>query len=192
MERTKELMLLAESLNFTFSEKGDKLLMDSLSGFHLFSQGAFRRISNVLMGKLNLIPITIMDYRYATGAGRSLHAWYQTALFIESDKLQLPRFVLSPENLFDKIGSVFGKKGINFESAPVFSKRYQLHGNEEEPIRNLFNSRVFEYYEQHSSLSTEGDGVKLIYYRISKMVSPDEIQAFLQEGYDVFNLFKIR
>jgi len=47
MERTKELMLLAESLNFTFSEKGDKLLMDSLSGFHLFSQGAFRRISNV-------------------------------------------------------------------------------------------------------------------------------------------------
>ena len=41
-------------------------------------------------------------------------------------------------------------------------------------------------------VSTEGDGVKLIYYRTSKRIPPDRIQAFLQEGYDVFNLLKTK
>jgi hypothetical protein len=191
-KRTKVLKPVAESLNFTFSEKGEKSLMDSLSGFHLFSQGYSRRISNVLTGKFNLIPITVMDYKYTTGGGRSSHTWHQTVLAIESDKLQLPRFVLRPENLFDKIGSVFGKKDINFEMAPMFSKRYILRGDNEESIRSFFNVGVLEYYEQHLGLSTEGDGVKLIYYRTSKRIPPDKIQAFLQEGYDVFNLFKIK
>jgi hypothetical protein len=113
-KRSTDLKLLAESMNFTYSQKGDKSLMDSLSEFHLFSQGYSRRISNVLTGKFNLIPVTVVDYKFTTGGGKSSHTWYQTVLVIESDKLQLPRFVLRPENIFDKIGSIFGKKDINF------------------------------------------------------------------------------
>ncbi|MFZ1914796.1 MAG: hypothetical protein WCF70_05910 [Dehalococcoidales bacterium] len=41
-------------------------------------------------------------------------------------------------------------------------------------------------------MSTEADGKKLIFYRTSKIVPPDKIQAFLQEGYDAFELFKVR
>ena len=133
-----------------------------------------------------------MDYKFTTGGGKSSHTWYQTVLVIESDKLQLPRFVLRPENIFDKIGSIFGKKDINFETAPVFSKRYLLRGDNEEAIRSLFNARVLEYFKQHLGVSAEGDRVKLIYYRTSKRVSPDKIQGFLQEGYDVLTLLKIR
>jgi hypothetical protein len=191
-KRSTDLKLLAESMNFTYSQKGDKSLMDSLSEFHLFSQGYSRRISNVLTGKFNLIPVTVVDYKFTTGGGKSSHTWYQTVLVIESDKLQLPRFVLRPENIFDKIGSIFGKKDINFETAPVFSKRYLLRGDNEEAIRSLFNARVLEYFKQHLGVSAEGDRVKLIYYRTSKRVSPDKIQGFLQEGYDVFTLLKIR
>jgi hypothetical protein len=38
----------------------------------------------------------------------------------------------------------------------------------------------------------ECDGLRLIYYRTSKRVAPDKLQAFLQEGYDSFALFKVR
>ena len=191
-QRTKAFELLAESLNFAFSEKADGSLMDSLSSFHLFSQGYSRRISNVLSVKFNLIPVTIMDYKYTTGGGKSSHTFQQTVLVMESNKLQLPRFNLRPERLFDKIGSVFGNKDINFETAPVFSKRYQLRGDDEASVRNLFNERVLEYYEQHPGLCTECDGVKIIYYRSSKKVTPEEIQSFLQDGDDLFNLFKTK
>jgi hypothetical protein len=189
-QRQKALQRLAESMSFSFSEKGDGSEMAAMAGFHLFSQGYSRRVSNVLSGKFNDIPVTLMDYQYTTGGGKSSHTWKQTVLALESDKLLLPRFVLRPENLFDKIGSAFGHKDINFEAAPSFSKRYSLRGEDEESVRKLFNDWVFDYYEQHPGLSTEGDGRKLIYYRASKRVSPDRIQVFLQEGYDIFGLFK--
>jgi hypothetical protein len=191
-QRTKALKLTAESLSFTFSEKGGQPLIDTFSGFNLFSLGYGRRISNVLAGKFNLIPVTVLDYRYTTGGGKSTKTWHQTLLIIESDKLQLPRFVLQPENIFDKIAGVFGKKDINFETAPVFSKRYQLRGDDEASIRSLFNAPVLDFYERHLGLTTEGDGVRLIYYRFGKKVAPEKIQAFIQEGGDVFNLFRRR
>jgi hypothetical protein len=187
---TTALKRLAETLNFTFSEKGDLATQDAMSKFHLFSEGHSRRISNVLTGRFNDVSATVMNYRYSTGGGRSSHIWEQTVLALESDKLLLPRFDLRPENLIDKIGAVFGKKDINFENAPVFSKRYLLRGDDEESIRKLFNERIFDYYEQHPGVSTEGDGRMLIYYRSSKCVTPDKIQVFLQDGYDVFSLFK--
>ncbi len=113
-------------------------------------------------------------------------------LVFDSDKLQLPRFLLRPENLFDKIESAFGYKDINFDTAPVFSKKYLLRGENEAAVRNTFNGGILQYYEQHPGLSTEADGKKLIFYRTSKIVPPDKIQAFLQEGYDAFELFKVR
>jgi len=70
-QRTKALKVMAESLNFIFAEKCDKSLMNALGAFHLFSQGYSRRISNVLTGKFNLITITVMDYKYTTGGGKS-------------------------------------------------------------------------------------------------------------------------
>ena len=190
--RAQALQALAAALSFTFTARGDDMLIGELSKFHLFSQGYRRRISNVLQGKFNLMPVTVMDYKYTTGGGKSSHTWVQTVLVFDSDKLQLPRFLLRPENLFDKIGSAFGYKDINFDNAPVFSKKYLLRGENEAAIRNTFNAGILQYYEQHPGLSTEADGKKLIYSRTSKVVPPDKIQAFLQEGYDAFGLFKVR
>jgi hypothetical protein len=189
-QRQKAFKQLAESLNLTFSERGDQSTLDAMCGFHLFSQGHARRISNVLTGKFNDIPVTLMDYKYTTGSGKSSHTWNQTVVLFEYEKLSLPVFVLRPENLFDKIGSVFGKKDIDFETAPVFSKKYLLRGDDEPSIRMIFNEWVLQYYEQHPGLSTEGDSRKLIYYRISKPVAPAKIEAFLQEGYEIYGLFK--
>jgi hypothetical protein len=191
-KRAKALQALAPALSFTFTASGDDMLIGELGEFHLFSQGYRRRISNVLQGKFNLVPVTVMDYKYTTGGGKSSHTWTQTVLVFDSDKLQLPRFLLRPENLFDKIESAFGYKDINFDTAPVFSEKYLLRGENEAAVRSAFNAGILQYYEQHPGLSTEADGKKLIFYRTSKVVPPDKIQAFLQEGYDAFELFKVR
>jgi hypothetical protein len=191
-KRTQALKSMAASLSFTFSEKDDGSLMAQMSVFHLFSQGYGRRITNVFTGKFNLVPVTVMDYKYTTGSGKSSHTWEQTILVMDCEKLQLPRFILHPENIFDKIGSIFGRKDINFDTAPLFSKRYFLRGDDEAAVRNLFNARVLGYFEQHQGLSIECDGARLIYYRTSKRVPPDKLQAFLQEGYELYDFFKVR
>ena len=191
-KRTQALKSLAASLSFTFSEKDDGSLMARMSVFHLFSQGYGRRITNIFTGKFNLVPVVVMDYKYTTGSGKSSHTWVQTVLVMDCEKLQLPRFILHPESIFDKIGSIFGRKDINFDTAPVFSKRYFLRGDDEAAVRGLFNARILGYFEQHQGLSIECDGARLIYYRTSKMVPPDKLQAFLQEGYELFDFFKVR
>jgi hypothetical protein len=191
-KRTQALKALAATLSFTFSEKDDGSLMAQMSVFHLFSQGYARRITNVFTGKFNLVPITVMDYKYTTGSGKNSHTWEQTVLVMDCEKLQLPRFILHPESIFDKIGSIFGRKDINFDTAPVFSKRYFLRGDDEAAVRNLFNARVLGYFEQNQGLSIECDGARLIYYRTSRRILPDKFQAFLQEGYELFDFFKVR
>ncbi|MFZ1914795.1 MAG: hypothetical protein WCF70_05905 [Dehalococcoidales bacterium] len=66
-KRAQALQALAATLSFTFTARGDDMLIGELGEFHLFSQGYRRRISNVLQGKFNLVPITVMDYKYTTG-----------------------------------------------------------------------------------------------------------------------------
>ena len=189
-KRTEAMKEFAGSLKFSFSKKGDNSLLSSLNRFHLFSQGRSKRVSNVMKGYANDIDVTIMDYRYTTGGGKSSHTWRQTVMLFQSSLLQLPAFALRPENLFHKIGAAFGYQDIDFDSHPTFSKQYLLRGAEEEAVRNTFSDDLLAYYEQRKDLSTEGDGDKLLFYRISKRVSPKVIRSFMEQGFALFSLFK--
>jgi len=189
-KRTEALEAFARSLNFSFSKKGSDSLIGSLNQFHLFSQGRSKRVSNVMKGYANDIDVTIMDYRYTTGGGKNSHTWRQTLILFQSSLLQLPAFALRPENLFHKIGAAFGYQDIDFDSHPTFSKQYLLRGAEEEAVRNTFSDDLLAYYEQRKDLSTEGDGDKLLFYRISKRVSPKDIRTFMEQGFALFSLVK--
>jgi len=54
----------------------------------------------------------------------------------------------------------------------------------------VFNERVLEYYEQHPGLCTECDGKTDLLPQL-KLVRPEGMQAFLQEGNDLFNLSRL-
>ncbi|MEC9473853.1 MAG: hypothetical protein VX584_04130, partial [Actinomycetota bacterium] len=68
---------------------------------------------------------------------------------LDAEDLQLPTFVIRPENLFHKIGSTFGYQDIDFDAHPTFSKRYLLRGPDEEAIRNTFTDEFLSSYERH-------------------------------------------
>jgi hypothetical protein len=189
-KRAEALRYLAQMLDFTFSPKSDEMLLAKLSGFQLFSKGHSRKISNVLSGKFNEISVTVMDFQYTTGSGDDTHTYQQTVFYMESEKLLLPGFTLRPEGLFDKITNVFGYKDIDFEFYPIFSKKYFLRGKDEGLIRNTFTDSIIQYYEQHPGISTEGEGNKIIYYSGSKIVPADQIQQLIQQGYELFELFR--
>ncbi len=125
-KRSEALQAAAERMKFRFSRKGDPDLLDRLKGLHLFSQGHAKKIANVLMGKAGALDVAVFDYAYTTGGGQHSQQWRQTVILFESDDMNLPEFTLRPENIFHKIGQVFGYKDIDFDSHPEFSKRYLL------------------------------------------------------------------
>ena len=52
----------------------------------MFSRGYGRRITNVFTGKFNLVPVTVMDYKYTTGSGKDSHTWKQTVMVMDCEK----------------------------------------------------------------------------------------------------------
>lgn len=190
-KRTAALTAFAEFEHYTFSKKPDETFLPWLSGFHLFSKGHAKKVSNVLSKDSSERDLTIFDYRYTTGGGKSSHTRSQTVVLYQSNRLQLPSFTLRPENVFHKIGKSFGYKDIDFDAHPIFSKQYLLRGGEDEQdIRKLFTERTLSYFDENKGLCVEGDGTQLMFYRSSKKVSPQNIPIFLETGLEVFKLFK--
>jgi hypothetical protein len=189
-QRVVELSQLAQSINFRFNEKDDSSVQTAFGGFNLFTHGHSKKLTNVLTGRWHNIPVLVFDYQYTTSNGEHSQVWKQTVMGIESDKLHLPQFLLRPENLLDKIGNALRHKDIDFEANPVFSKLYFLRGNNEELIRRLWSGQALKYFEDNPGLILEGDGTKFIKYRKSKLVSSENIQTFMQEGYELHTHFK--
>ena len=77
---------------------------------------------------------------------------------------------------------MFGYQDIDFESFPVFSKKYLLRGSDEVKIRALFTPEVIRFFEKNQNIHIEGQGNTLIFYKPSKRCKTDEIKAFYQKG----------
>jgi hypothetical protein len=189
-KRSEALQAIANDLNFSFLRKDNDSLLAVYNTFALFSKGHSKKISNVMNGISNDMEITIMDYKYTVGSGRNSATYIQTLIVIQSSLLQLPPFILSPENIFHKIGAVFGYKDIDFSSHPKFSKQYLLRSDDEDSVRETFNDELLNFYEKDKGLSTEGDHDKFIYYRSAKRIVPKDIQAFLQGAINLYSLLK--
>jgi hypothetical protein len=189
-KRAEALQAAASSMRFTFSRKAEPGFLERLKQFHLFSQGHSKKITNVLRGQAGDLDVSVFEYAYRTGGGQHSHHWSQTVILFESDDMGLPQFTLRPENVFHKIGQVFGYQDIDFDSHPEFSKRYLLKGENEESVRWLFGDDALSFYEADRKLSTEASGRQLIHYRSDKKVKPELIQEFITQGVRVLTLLR--
>ena len=188
-KRTEQFALISAELKLNFFPKGSTSLFERLKPFHLFSKGWSRKIKNLMEGEANKVELAIFDYQYTTHGGQHPQTHRQSLLFIYSPKLCLPDFSLRPENVFHKIGSAFGDKDIDFETHPIFSKSYLLRGDNEAVIRGLFNNELLNFIQSQQKISIEGSSDQLIFYRHKNRVKPEEVESFMEEGFQVFDQF---
>jgi hypothetical protein len=189
-KRTEAIGRVAGELGLSFHPKGLPLLISQLSTYPLFSKGRAQKAANVIQGTTGDMEVTILDYQYTTGSGKHAHTWKQTVVCFKSDALALPSFELRPESLFDRLGAAFGGQDIDFEQYPAFSKKYVLRGTDEAQVRKVFTHEALRWLEAQPALCLEARGDRLLMYRASKRVKPDDIRAFLKEGFQAFALFK--
>jgi hypothetical protein len=189
-KRTKAFAQLASDLSFDFSPAGDSGYFDSMSALHLFSQGKHKTWSNLMRGEAGGLAVSIFDYRFTTGSGKSKHTTKQTVICFQFDSPSLPLFSLRPESFWHKVGSWLGMKDINFDTHPKFSSAYLLQGPDEAAIRNVFNSKVLDFFEQNTSLSVEAMGDRLFFYTPGVRVDPKKIHEFMARGFEILKQFR--
>ena len=144
----------------------------------------------MICGQTEDIELAIFGYRYTTGGGKHQHTHQQTVISFQSPHLSLPEFELRPESFLHKIGKVFGFEDVNFDSHPLFSKRYLLRGSDEAAIRDVFTSELLEYFEAQDGVSIEASRNGLIYYRAGKRIKPTDVRPFMEEGFRVYGILK--
>lgn len=190
-KRRKELDQLAKEMHFAFDDKfidDDDDLLQSFNHLALFRQTRSQGAWNVLRGQADNIAVTIMDHRCSSGSRNSSE---QTVIVFQSDLLNLPSFTLRPESFAHRLfTAVLGYPDINFDDHPTFSTQHNLHGHDEKAIRQLFKDKVISYFEQHGSVIADGSGNSLMFCRLGNTVAVKDIQSFLDQGFEVFSLFK--
>ena len=193
-KRTEDLQTVASQLGFIFAgvERDHHPATPDLTTV-LFNRGSSRKFSNALMGTFAGLTTSIFDYRYTTGSGKNSHTYRQTVAAF-SQKLWLPEFECRPEKFLDRIAEHFGYHDIDFDSFPVFSRRFVLRGPSEEGIRKLFSPALIQFLEMlpdDARWNIEGNSCTLILYHSDSTVPPDldSYRSFLERTSDIAKAF---
>ena len=178
--RREALQQAGLAMGFSFDAEGDLDQMRALGNLPLYGHGHSRQVKNVLGGRAASGDVRIFDYQYSTGGDKESQTWKQTVAIYPGGGQGLPDFVLSPENLFHKIGQLLGYRDIDFDSSPVFSARYLLRGPDDAAIRAVFPSETRAYFEQEQGWSVEVQAGSVGIYRSGKRIKPDELPTFVE------------
>ena len=195
-QRSKKFKNLAEQMGMEFSVEDEWDIGASLSAFDLFWEAD---ITNVLSGDSEQLgygeefEVTVLECSYVVASGEdSTKTIVQTVICFHSPQLSLPDFSMRPEKWHHKLRSKLGYQDIDFESHPTaveFSKKYLLRGKDEQKIRALFTDEVLAFFAGQDKIRVEGFSSHLCFYRACKLIEPEDIPAFMKEGFEVFRLF---
>ena len=153
----------------------------------VFSRGNRPQVANVMEGRAAEGRVVILDHAYVTGRKNSTTV-SQTLVAIELPTPDLPEFVMSPENVFSKIGQVFGSQDVDFDSSPRFSSNYQLKGLDEDAIRSLFERNAVAYLSENPGWSVEASGPWIVAYRYNHRAKVSEWSTFFEEALTVIRV----
>ncbi len=181
-KRTAALKAIAQQAGLSFATEEADGFVSAFGDLHLFMLGRGRAARNVMRGEMNGVSVTLFDYRYVTGSGKSRSETQQTVVALSCPNLALPGFELRPENIFHKLGSALGFQDIDFPENPAFSSAFLLRGAEEQAVRKVFKPGVLSFLETRPGMCVEGRGRLLVYYRAGHRTKPEELQTLMNDG----------
>jgi hypothetical protein len=198
-ERTAALKAVAGELGFDFHPAGDSALLARVQQFGLGGKGSIPRLSNLLRGKANGLDCAVFDFEYTVGQGTALsdpgqqpQATAQTVIAIQSPDLNLPAFVLGPTRYWHALGALLGMQDLNFESHPVFSKKYVLKAVDEAAVRRLFDRPTLDHFEQAGDITVEGAGDAFLLYCEGQVIDAKDVSATLKQGFETLAVLRKR
>ena len=184
--RTKFLKEVAEKLGFDFTLKDDSSKF--LDGFPIHARGYGKKLSGLMRGRSASFDVALFDYRYTIGGGKTSQTRQQSVVWFQSSGLDLPDFSLAPRSFWHTVRRWFGQDEIAFETHPLFSKKYIVLGSHEAAVRQIFNGRLLEFFEQHPGRCLEATGDRLLLYQPTKRLPPTEFPTLLETGLTVLSL----
>jgi hypothetical protein len=191
-KRKEALQLIAAEMGYSFApeDKDFNAQLGSSAPSEILSKGRSPKAYNILRGQRRDAQTAVFDYKYTTGSGRSSQTHHLTLVLLTLEQAELVPFNVRGRGFFDKVAAKFGQKEISFESAPEFSKKYLVKGDDEEAVRRLFSPTVLSLFEQQNNLSCEAVENRLLVFRPDRTVKPEDLHDFLDNAVQLLELLR--
>jgi len=184
-ERTEAMERVCIEMGFVFEPQADIDLLTSLGDLPLYKRGHSRRAKNMMTGRVGDDAVKVVNFQYTTGGGQHQHTSKQTVAVFPQVTRSLPDLQLAPENVFHKLGQVFGYQDIDFESNPDFSSRYLVRGPDETAIRAALYPETLSFFAEHEGWTVEIRSGTVGIYRAGQRSKPEDVRTFLEEAREV-------
>lgn len=155
----------------------------------VLEQGRNRRWGYTVSGTKNQMPFTAFEYRWVTGGGKSSSTHHLAGIMWEDTGASFPKFTLSPEGWFSRLGEMFGMQDIDFADSPDFSKAYRLKGPNEPLIRELFTSEIRRFFEATPRQNVAAGGHFLLWWAEQRLPAAEALDEWLELGDQVRRRF---
>lgn len=192
-KRSQAINSLMSPHGFKFTEDASAEYHTILGRFKLGQIGRHKKLKNLLISEnTDGSSMRLFDCHYTVNSGKSTVTMMQTVLLVDSGRLFLPTFQIAPENVFHRLGQKLGMQDFDFVDYPKFSKMFQLRGEDEAAIREVFTPAVLTTLEQWPKIFIEGHDSQLILYRERERVKPEKLAEFLRLGSELTSVFMRR
>jgi hypothetical protein len=130
--------------------------------FALFQHGHSKKVYNCLDGKYEGVPVTLFDYRYVTGSGKSQQTHDLSAVLAEL-QIDCAHLVIRPEGVLDRFAALFGFGDIEFES-DEFNRAFNVKGDDKKFAYDICHPDMMEFLLQNRTMTWELRGRHVLLY----------------------------
>lgn len=186
--RTEALANTAVEMGFRFDGETRTPYLQTA----LFGKGHSRKFENVMSGERAGFVVSLFDYSFTTGGGKSQQTHTQTVANFSKDRVSLPYFELRPANILSRAWDAMAHKNIHFDAEPEFARRYVLQGALPDKVRELFTPSLISFLDRldvHEKWHIEGVGSTLVIYRSDKTTPPEQMREFLDQTTQIATTF---
>ena len=159
--------------------------------FALASRGHNQLASKVLVADSGDLRMVIFDFRYIVGSGSGSRVYKQTVVMAQSELLSIPVFKISPEDMRQKIASLFGYQDINFDDDTNFSKAFKLTGPDVDRIRAFFTAKRRQEVLCERQIILEGKGDQFIFHQTGRHLSSfEELNGLMERALSLYAVMR--
>ena len=194
-QRRQALKRVAGELGFQFVG-GQHPLPGPLdrAGFYLFTQGP-PLAKDRMEGQRGDYQVSVFDFSFAAEKGEEgsrdlpvadvgqVENRMQTVVWLKRAGQALPDLDLSPtRQVLRRIGARSALQRMTFDGRGDFDEHYLLFVRDQVAARRIFTPRVIDAFVGDPGWFLEGRGEQWLVYRLSEVVPPGEIAAFLDRA----------
>ena len=183
--RARQIEDIARNLDISYSEKESLNIIEPIKFFNAFARIISKRIINFMQGEIDEISYSVFDYHEYSGDGGDN---IKTMILFKSESLNLPHFVLRPKNIKTMLKNILKKIKINLNN-PDFDDKFHLESKDKVLITNIIGDEIIDFFLNNEDAITEGFEQYLLFYRNWKLIKPDDLENFINDGLELYNLF---